>query len=130
MVRLVRLIAMKGPAAIIIAAIFSFAFQPVLASTMASPQCSNDSAMADHDANAIAENSDVADQSGCRSDNESSDEQECGTFCLTSCTNSITADISPSVLSIAPPSRPLYQTDSRRPLLQFSATFIPPPPRT
>jgi hypothetical protein len=121
---------MKGQAAIILAAILSFAFQPTLASTMASPQCSTDSAMADHEASTIAENSDLAGQSGCRSENESSGGQECGAFCLISCTSNVTANVSPGALFSAAPSRAHYETDSRRPLLQFSATFIPPPPRT
>ncbi|NOX82774.1 MAG: hypothetical protein GXP06_07280 [Alphaproteobacteria bacterium] len=123
-----RLIAVKGAVAIMIAALLSLAFQPVLASTMASPQCA-------HAPTTIAIQAAInhdyeTDQSACCTDDETSDQHECGNFCATSCTGSTAADMPFSTASIAAPSHSQHEADIKRPLLQFDIAFIPPPPRT
>jgi len=133
MVRLIRLIAMKGllakkgAAAIVIAAVLSLAVQPVLAAAMTSPQCAHASAMEN---GAMSNHSDMADQLGCCSDNEEPGNHDCGNFCVISCANSTAADMPFSAVSVAAPSRPHLEARSMQPLLQLAAAFIPPPPRT
>jgi hypothetical protein len=119
---------MQGGAAIMIAAVLSLAFQPALASTMASPQCAH--APTTIEIQAAFNHAYETDQSACCTDDESSDQHECDNFCATSCTSSTAADMPFSTASVAAPSHPQHEADIKRPLLQVDIAFIPPPPRT
>ncbi len=118
--------AMKGPAVILIAAILALAFQPALASTMTSPQCSHATATDHH---SIAAHSDMADPADCCIDSQQSGEHQCSNFCVISCASSAVADMPLGAVLIAAPSHSQHETDIKRPLLPFDAAFIPPPPR-
>ncbi len=111
-----------------IAALLSLAFQPVLASTMTSPQCAH--APTTIGIQAAINHAYETDQSACCTDNEASDQHECGNFCAVSCTSGTAADMPFSTASIAVPSHPQHEAEIKRPLLQFDTAFIPPPPRT
>ncbi len=113
----------------IIAAVLSLAFQPVLAATLTSPQCAH-AAAATTEIQAAINHDDEAGQSVCCIETEGADQHECGNFCAISCTSSTAADIPFSAASIAAPSHPQHEADIKRPLLQYGAAFIPPPPRT
>ena len=136
MVRLFRLMVMKGLlaqislAVIMIASALSFVLQPALASTMTSPQCADThaSAMADTTLT-MAGHEGRTSQSSCCNDNETSNQHGCGDFCVISCTNSTAADVPLNTALMAAPSHRLRHTNFKRPLVQFAAAFIPPPPR-
>jgi hypothetical protein len=121
-----RLMAVKGAVAMMIAAVLSLAFQPVLASTMTSPQCAHASATAQMQ---TMLNEDAG-QSACCTENESSDQHDCGNVCVTSCPSSTAADMPINAVSITAPSHLQHKADIKQPLLPFNVTFIPPPPRT
>jgi len=124
------LLAKKGAAAIVIAAVLSLAVQPALTAAMTSPQCSDARASAMADTLTMADRERSADQSSCCNDSESSDQYECGNVCAIACASSTAADMPFSAVSIAAPAHPQHETDIKRPLLQFASAFIPPPPRT
>jgi hypothetical protein len=123
-----RLMAVKGAVAIMIAAVLSLAFQSVLASTMTSPQCAH--APTTIEIQAAINHDYETDQSACCTNDESSDQHECGNLCATSCTSNTAADMPFNASSVAAPTHPQHEVDVIRPLLQFDIAYIPPPPRT
>jgi hypothetical protein len=120
--------AVKGAVAMMIAAILSLVFQPVLAETMTSPQCAHASTTVE--IQAAIDHAYEADQPACCTGNEASDQHECGDLCATSCTSNTMADMPFSASSVAAPAHPQHEVDVKRPLLQFDIAYIPPPPRT
>ncbi len=130
---------MKGPAAIMIAAILSLAFQPAMATAMTTSQCAHMTAMADahviashgagHESIPGSSHENNADKASCCSGDEAPGTHKCGDLCAIACASSLTADLPLSAAFAAGPVHPHHESHTRPPLLQFAAAFIPPPPR-